>query len=196
MSDPIRRLIHEFSRLPGVGEKTAARFVFHLLKRPKAEAAALADAIVQVKELIHPCSVCFNLTDRDPCSICSDQRRDRETICVVEDTLDLLAIEKTGSYRGLYHVLGGALSPIHGVNPSDLRIAELQRRVEKEKIAEVIVATNPKVEGEATASYLSEVLRPLGLRITRIAHGIPLGSDLEYINAKTILKAIENRNDL
>jgi recombination protein RecR len=196
MSDPIRRLIHEFSRLPGVGEKTASRFVFHLLKRSKAESAALADAIVQAKELIHPCSVCFNLTDQDPCSICRDQRRDRETICVVEDTLDLLAIDRPGSYRGLYHVLGGALSPIHGVNPSDLRIAELKQRVEKEKTVEVIVATNPKVEGEATASYLTEILRPLGIRITRIAHGIPLGSALEYINGKTILKALENRIEI
>ena len=196
MSDPIRKLIHEFSRLPGVGEKTASRFVFHLLKRPKEEAAALSEAIIDVIERIHPCKVCFNLTEEDPCRICSDARRENNILCVVEDATNLVSIEKSGAFRGQYHVLGGALSPIHGVNPEDLKIAELIERVKGGEIGEVIVATNPKVEGEATASYLTGVLRPLGVKVTRIAYGIPIGADLEYINTRTLLKAIENRTEI
>ncbi|RMG90764.1 MAG: recombination protein RecR [Candidatus Dadabacteria bacterium] len=193
---PIERVLRELQKLPGVGEKTATRFVLHLLKAPKADVEALARALVDLREKIRPCSVCFQVTDADPCAICSSPRRDRRVVCVVEDQAALLAIERTRSYFGLYHVLGGHLSPMEGVGPEDLRVRELVERVRGGEVEEVIVATNPHVEGEATALYLKKLLDPLGVKVTRIARGVPLGGDLEYIDALTLGRALEGRSSL
>ncbi|GAB4270801.1 recombination mediator RecR [Deferrisoma sp.] len=193
---PIERVLRELQKLPGVGEKTATRFVLHLLKAPKADVEALARALVDLRDKIRPCSVCFQVTDADPCAICSSPRRDRRVVCVVEDQAALLAIERTRSYFGLYHVLGGHLSPMEGVGPEDLRVRELVDRVRGGEVEEVIVATNPHVEGEATALYLKKLLDPLGVKVTRIARGVPLGGDLEYIDALTLGRALEGRSSL
>jgi recombination protein RecR len=192
---PIAKLIREFQRLPGVGEKTATRFALHVLKAPTAEALALAAALADVKEKIRPCSSCFQLTEADPCDLCRSSRRDRRLICVVEDQASLLAVEKARSFRGLYHVLGGHLSPMDGVGPDDLRIRELTERVRSQGVEEVILATNPDVEGEATALYLKRALEPLGVRLTRIARGVPVGGDLEFADALTLGRALEGRRD-
>lgn len=193
---PISRLIDELKRLPGIGQKTAQRLAFHLLRAEPEEALALADAIRVAKQSIRQCSVCRNLTDVDPCLYCSSPSRDRRTICVVEDATNIHAVEKTRQYSGLYHVLGGALSPLGGVGPEQLNIKSLLARLKDGPVEEVIVATNPTVEGEATAMYLSKLLKPLGVRVTRIATGIPVGAELEYADEVTMLKAMEGRREL
>jgi recombination protein RecR len=192
----VTHLIEELMRLPGVGEKTAQRLAFHLLKASKKEAEALALAILSVKEKIRRCSLCHGITEEDPCPVCSDPKRDRTVLCVVEEPADIFAFEKLREYRGLYHVLGGALSPLEGVGPEDLSIPQLVARLQGRDFQEVIVATNPNLEGEATAMYLSKVLKPLALRITRLAHGLPIGSALEYADEVTLLKSLEGRREL
>jgi recombination protein RecR len=194
IAPPIRNLIREFQKLPGVGEKTAMRLALHVLRAPTEDAQALARALVEVKHKIRPCSICFQLTESDPCPVCTSPRRDSKVICVVEDQASLLAMEKTRSFQGQYHVLGGHLSPMDGVGPEDLRIRELVDRVRGGKVAEVVLATNPNVEGEATALYLKRALEPFGVRLTRIARGIPMGGDLEYADALTLGRAFEGRN--
>lgn len=194
IAGPIRSLIREFQKLPGVGEKTALRLALHVLSHREADAEALARALIDVKRKIRPCSRCFQLTDRDPCEICDSPRRDASLLCVVEDQPSLYAVEKTRSFQGMYHVLGGRLSPMDGVGPENLHIRELLDRVRGSGVAEVILATNPDVEGEATALYLKRALEPLGVRITRIARGIPMGGDLEYADALTLGRAFEGRN--
>jgi recombination protein RecR len=194
--EPVARLIDALQRLPGIGPKTAQRLTFFLLKRPAAEVRELGDALTAMKEKITYCRVCFNVTDEDPCRICEDPRRDPNVICVVEEPNDLLAMERTGEYRGRYHVLLGALSPLDGIGPDDLRIRELLARLDGKEMAEVILATNPNVEGEATALYLAKLLRPLAVRITRIARGLPVGGDLEYADQVTLSKALEGRREI
>ena len=195
-AQPITRLIEELARLPGVGAKTASRLAMHILRSSREDAENLARAILEVKEKIRLCSLCFNLTDQDSCRICQDPRRDGEVICVVSGPEDLMALEKSGSFRGHYHVLHGVLSPLEGVGPKDLRIGELLSRLQGGKVKEVILATNPSVEGEATAQYLSQIIKPLGLRVTRIARGVPMGGDLQYIDQVTLSKSLENRSPL
>lgn len=195
-AQPITRLIQELSRLPGIGEKTASRLALHILRTSRENAEALAKAILEVKDKIRLCQQCFNLTDQDLCGICRDERRNREILCVVSGPEDLMALERSGGYQGLYHVLQGVLSPLEGVGPSDLRIEELLARVKGGKVKEVIVATNPSAEGEATAQYLSQVLKPLGVRVTRIARGVPMGGDLQYIDQVTLSKSLENRSSM
>jgi recombination protein RecR len=194
--EPVARLIDAFQRLPGIGPKTAQRLTFFLLKRPAEEVRELSEALVGVKERIGHCRICFNVTDEDPCRICTDPRRDDHVICVVEEPNDLLAMERTGEYRGRYHVLLGALSPLDGIGPDDLKIRELLARLDGKETAEVILATNPNVEGEATALYLAKLLRPLAVRITRIARGLPVGGDLEYADQVTLTKALEGRREV
>lgn len=193
---PIRRLIAELSRLPGVGEKTATRLALHLLNTSKEEALRLAEGIRDVKEKIRFCKVCFNLTDEETCAICRDASRDRETLCVVEEPDALMSIEESGSYRGIFHVLHGALSPLDGVGPEQLRLRELVDRIEKENIREIIVATNPSVQGEATALLVAKLLRAKNVSVTRIAQGIPVGGDLKYTDRMTMAKAMEYRRTL
>jgi recombination protein RecR len=192
----VTHLIEELMRLPGVGEKTAQRLAFHLLKASKNEAEALALAILSVKEKIRRCSLCHGITEEDPCPICGDPKRDRTLLCVVEEAADIFAFEKLREYHGLYHVLGGALSPLEGVGPEDLTIPQLIARLQGGDIQEVIVATNPNLEGEATAMYLSKVLKPLASRVTRLAHGLPIGGALEYADEVTLLKSLEGRREL
>jgi recombination protein RecR len=193
---PVARLIEALQRLPGVGPKTAQRLTFFLLKRPAEEVRELSESLVAVKERIVYCRTCFNVTDEDPCRICADPARDDRVLCVVEEPNDLLAMERTGEYRGRYHVLLGALSPLDGVGPDDLKVRELLVRLEQGDVAEVILATNPNVEGEATALYLAKLLRPLGPRVTRIARGLPVGGDLEYADQVTLSKALEGRREI
>jgi recombination protein RecR len=192
---PIARLVRELAKLPGIGEKTAARLSFHLLRAPAEDAAALASAIVEVKEKIRFCSVCCDLTDRDPCAICSDARRDPSLVCVVAQPQDVVAIERAGGYRGRYHVLHGILSPLDGIGPDDIRVAELIKRTAS-GISEIILATSPSVEGEATAVYISKLVRPLGIRATRIATGVPIGGELEYADQVTLARAIDGRREM
>lgn len=194
--EPIARLIEEFARLPGVGPKTAQRLTFFLLRQPTEAAHRLADAIVHMKEKTMLCSTCLNLTDTDPCSVCLDQRRDPSMICVVEEPLDILAIERTREFRGKYHVLHGSISPMEGVGPDDLKIAELLRRLGTGEVQEVILATNPNVEGEATAAYLARLLHPLGVSVSRIARGLPAGGDLEYADDVTLASALTGRRPM
>ena len=195
-AQPINRLIQELTKLPGVGEKTASRLAMHILRGPKEDAEGLARAILEVKEKIRFCGQCFNLTDQDPCRLCQDPKRNREILCVVSNPEDLMALEKSGGFRGLYHVLHGVLSPLEGVGPKDLKISELLARLQGGEIKEVILATNPSVEGEATAQYLSQIIRPLNIRVTRIARGVPMGGDLQYIDEVTLSKSLENRSPL
>lgn len=192
---PVARLIEEFHKLPGVGPKSAQRLTYYLLRMPAAEAQALAQAILEVKERITFCSVCQNVTDTNPCRICASDRRDRTMICVVEEPLDILALERSGSYRGLYHVLHGAISPMDGIGPEELKIEELLARLRSDEVTEVILATNPNLEGEATAMYLTRLLRPLGRRVTRLARGLPVGGDLEYADDVTLSRALEGRQE-
>jgi len=194
--EPFARLIEALQRLPGIGPKTAQRLTFFLLKRPLEEVRELSEAIIAVKEKIGHCRMCFNVTDEDPCRICADPARDDRVLCVVEEPNDLLAMERTGEYRGRYHVLMGALSPLDGIGPEDLKVRELLARLEGGETTEVILATNPNVEGEATAIFLSKLLRPLGLRVTRIARGLPVGGDLEYADQVTLSKALEGRREI
>jgi len=193
---PIARLVCELGKLPGVGEKTAARLAFHILRAPEADAAALASAISELRAKIRLCGQCWDFTEEDPCAICRDQRRDASLLCVVAHPQDVLAIERTGGFRGRYHVLHGVLSPLEGIGPDDLRIAELVRRCGGSDIREVIVATNPSVEGETTAIYLAKLIRPLGVRTSRIATGVPMGGELEYADRLTLARAIDGRREL
>jgi recombination protein RecR len=196
VADPIARLVKELARLPGIGEKTAQRLAFHVLAAGPAYAEALAAAVTGVVRDVRCCSRCQTLTDKDPCGICSDGRRDPRLLCVVEGVPDLVAIERTHEYRGRYHVLHGALSPLDGVGPSDLKIRELLVRLETEPADEIVIATNPDVEGEATALYLSRLLKPMGIKVSRIAQGIPMGGDLEYADQVTLARAMSGRREL
>ncbi len=192
----VARLVEELSKLPGVGPKTAQRLAFHLLKVPEEEARSLAEAILDAREKVAYCRRCFNFAQEELCEFCRDGRRDPSLVCVVERPQDIVAVEKTGEFRGLYHVLGGAISPIDGIGPEELRIRELLERVRREGIREVIVATNPRVEGEATAMYLANLLKPLGVRTTRIASGLPVGGDLEYADEVTLGRALRGRLEI
>ena len=194
-SPSVENLVAQLTRLPGIGSRTAQRLAFHILQVPKTEANALADAIHEVKERVRFCSECGNLTEEDVCAICLDARRDRTTICVVEQPVDLVSLERTAEYRGLYHVLGGALSPLDGVEPEHLRIDELIRRVDRNGVQEVVLATNPNMTGEATAAYLADRLRGR-VRVTRLASGLPVGSDLEYADEVTLGRALTGRRDM
>lgn len=191
----IMKLIEEFSKLPGIGSKTAQRLSFHVLGMEVSAVHRLSEAIIEAKEKTNYCSVCGNLTDRDPCMICSNKSRTPELICVVEDARDVIAMERTREFSGLYHVLQGAISPLAGIGPDDIKIKELLARINP-SVKEVILATNPNVEGEATAMYIARLLKPLGIKVTRIAHGIPVGGDLEYTDEVTITKALEGRREL
>lgn len=192
----LARLVTELSKFPGIGKKSATRLAFFVLRQSAAETDALVAALREVKENIRFCSTCFNLTESDPCPLCSDPAREDQLLCVVEEPQDLMAIERSHSFRGRYHVLHGALSPIDGIGPEDLKLTELLQRLRNTEVKEVLVATNFTVEGEATALYLARLLHPLGLRVTRLAHGIPLGSDLEYIDEATVNRAVEGRREL
>lgn len=190
------RLVAELAKFPGVGRKTAARLAFFLLKQSRSECEALSSAILELKEKIGFCSHCFNVTETDPCQLCTDPRRDDQSLCVVEEPQDLIAIERSRSFRGRYHVLQGALSPLDGIGPEDIRIPELLERINAGSFSEILVATNFTVEGDATALYLAGLIRPLGIRATRLAHGIPTGSDLEYIDDATVNRAVEGRREI
>ena len=192
----VMRLIEEFHKLPGVGLKSAQRLTYYLLRMPAEEARALAESILDVKERVTFCGVCQNVTDSDPCGVCASDSRDRSVICVVEEPLDILAIERSGSYGGLYHVLHGAISPMDGIGPEDLKIQELLSRLNSGEVTEVILATNPNLEGEATAMYLTRLLRPLGVKVTRLARGLPVGGDLEYADDVTLTRAMEGRQEV
>jgi recombination protein RecR len=193
---PLANLINELTKLPGVGGKSAARLAYHILKRPAGEAEALATAILDVKSKIFRCSVCNNMTDVEPCAICADPRRDPSVIAVVEEAFNIQTIESTRDFKGVYHVLLGALSPLKGIGPQDIDVAGLVKRVQKEQPREVIIATNPNVEGEATALYIAQQLRPLEVRTTRLAFGLPVGGDLEYADQVTMAKALEGRREI
>lgn len=192
----IDALAAELAKLPGIGRKTALRLTYHLLKQPRERSARLAEALTVLAERVHPCSRCFNLTEEPECSICRDPRRDVTVICAVEEAADIGAIERSGEFRGVYHVLGGRISPLDGVSPEDLTVRQLERRVVEGTLKEVIVATNPSVEGEATALYLQQVLHPHGVRVTRIARGLPVGGDLEYADGITIAQALSARREM
>ena len=196
LPEPLARLVEQLQKLPGIGAKGAQRLAFHILKTPRDDAERLCDAIRDVKELVTYCSTCNNITATDPCMYCSNEERDRRIICVIEEPQNVMVVEKTREFRGLYHVLMGALSPLHGVGPDDLKIKGLLHRVANGGVEEVIIATSPTVEGEATALYLARLLKPLGVRVTRIAMGIPVGSDLEYADEVTMTRAMEGRRDI
>jgi recombination protein RecR len=193
---PVAKLIEELSKLPGVGQKTAQRLAFHILDAPPQQAENLARSIVFARRNMKHCSVCCNMTDTDPCRICSNDRRDKSVICVMENPRDVVAMEKTREYKGLYHVLHGAISPMEDIGPEDIRIKELLLRLQDDTVKEVILATNPTIEGEATAMYISRLIKPLGIKATRIAHGIPVGGDLEYADEVTLVKAMEGRREV
>ena len=196
IADPIQRLIAAFERLPGIGPKSASRLAFYMLRAPEEQVQDLADAIASLKENIVYCSRCQNLAESDPCAICSDPGRDQHLVCVVEDPLDVVAIERTGAYKGLYHVLHGVINPVEGIGPEDLRVDSLLHRLKTEPIQEVLIATNPNMEGEATAMYLARLLHPHGVRVTRLARGLPVGGDLEYADEVTLSRALEGRRDI
>ncbi len=195
-ADAINRLVQELSKLPGIGPKSAQRITYYLLRAPREQTGLLADTIREVKQKITLCSICYNVTDIDPCPLCRSEQRDRSTVCVVEQPQDILAIEHTGVYRGLYHVLHGAISPTEGVGSGDVRIRELTDRLQDGTIREVILATNTNLEGEQTALYLNHVISPIGVRVTRLAHGLPFGTELEYADDTTLTRAIEGRQEL
>lgn len=194
--EPIAKLIDAFTRLPGIGPKTAARLAFHVLRMKEDDVIDFAKALVSVKRNLFYCSVCCNITDTDPCSICQDKSRDSSVICVVQESKDLVALERMKEFNGYYHVLQGAISPMEGIGPDEIRIAELLKRLSDETVQELILATNPNIEGEATAMYLSRLVKPFGIRVTRIAHGLPVGGDLEYADEVTLSKALEGRREL
>lgn len=193
---PLNRLINELSKLPGIGGKTAQRLAFHILSMDNKEAMDLAEAIIDAKKSMTYCSVCGNLTDNDPCAICSDESRDKSVICIVESPKDVVAMEKIREYRGYYHVLHGAISPMDGIGPDDINLKSLIMRLQDEAVKEIIIATNPNIEGEATAMYIARLIKPSGIKVSRIAHGIPVGGDLEYADEVTLLKAVEGRREL
>ena len=195
-AEPVARLIEEFHKLPGIGPKSAARLAYYLLRVPESGARSLAEAIIAVKEKIVLCSACQNLTDTDPCIICQDSSRDQRVVCVVEEALDILAIERTGQFKGLYHVLHGVISPMEGIGPDDLKISELLNRLNNGTVVEIILATNPNLEGEATAMYLQRLISPLGVRVTSLARGLPVGGDLEYADEVTLGRALEGRREV
>ena len=195
-AQPVSRLIDEFHKLPGIGPKTAQRLTYFLIRMPPEEARALAEAILAVKDKIVLCATCQNITDTDPCIFCRGEGRDRTMICVVEEPLDILPLERTREYKGLYHVLHGVISPMDGIGPDDLKIKELLGRLQDSKIAEVILATNPNLEGEATSMYLQRLISPLGIKVTRLARGLPFGADLEYADEVTLTRALENRQEI
>ncbi len=194
--EPVSKLIEGFMKLPGIGPKTAGRLAFFVLNMKEDDVLDLAKALVNAKRQLHYCSVCNNITDLDPCHICRDKRRDHSVICVVQEPKDVVAMEKTREFEGLYHVLHGAISPMDGIGPEDIRIPDLLKRLGDEQVKEVILATNPNIEGEATAMYLSRLIKPFGIRVTRIAHGLPVGGDLEYADEVTLTKALEGRREL
>ena len=194
-AEPVRRLVDEFHKLPGIGPKTAQRLTFHLIRMPEEEARALAEAVVAVKERIVLCSQCYNITETDPCKICDEPARDQTRVCVVEEALDVVALERTGSYKGLYHVLHGVISPMNGIGPDDLKIQPLLGRLRDGVVQEVVLATNPNLEGEATAMYIHRLIAPLGLKLTRPARGLPVGGDLEYADEVTLGSAMEGRQE-
>ena len=193
---PLARLIQELTKLPGIGEKTATRLAFHLLRTDRRDVEFLSEALLKMREETKLCSVCLGLTANDPCELCSDPQREADAICVVERPADLIAVERAGQFRGRYHVLHGCLAPLDGVGPEDLRIAELLRRLRDGSVREVVIATNPTVEGEATALYLARLIKPLGVRVTRIAHGLPMGADVEYADSATLGKALDGRREM
>jgi len=195
-AEPVARLIDQFGKLPGIGPKTAQRLAFYLLNSEPGESRELAEAIINAREKIRYCSICTNLTDKDPCGVCSDSSRNRGIICVVEEPRDVVAIEKTKDFKGLYHVLQGTISPMEGIGPDELKVKELLARLQDKSVQEIIVATNPTVEGEATAMYLARLIKPLGIKVTRIAHGLPVGGDLEYADEVTLSKAFEGRREI
>jgi recombination protein RecR len=194
--EPVTKLIEAFAQLPGIGPKTASRLTFYLLRRPPEQAESLASALQDLKQKIDYCGICFNITESSPCAICRDEGRERSIVCVVEEPLDVLAIDRTGEYRGLYHVLHGAISPVEGIGPDELRINELLARVKAGPVREVLLATNPNLEGEATAMYIARLLQPMGVRVTRLAHGLPVGGDLEYADSVTLGRALEGRREM
>lgn len=194
--EPISKLIDGFMKLPGIGPKTAGRLAFFVLNMKEDDVLDLAKALVNAKRQLHYCSVCNNITDLDPCHICRDKRRDGSIICVVQEPRDVVAMEKTREFEGYYHVLQGAISPMDGIGPEDIRIPDLLKRLSDEQVKEVILATNPNIEGEATAMYISRLIKPFGIRVTRIAHGLPVGGDLEYADEVTLTKALEGRREL
>src|SRR5512140_91236 len=193
---PLARAIQELVKLPSIGEKTATRLAFHLLRADRHDVELLADALVKMRDEITLCSICLGLTADDPCALCQDPQRDTDAICVVERPADSIALERSGGFKGRYHVLHGCLAPLDGIGPEQLRITELLRRLENGHVREVVIATNPTVEGEATALYLSRLIKPLGVRVTRIAHGLPMGADVEYADSTTLGKALEGRRDM
>jgi len=196
LARPLARLIDELSKLPGVGPKTAQRLAYHILRASPSDAEALAAAVRSVKTDLRYCSVCFNIAETDPCSICSSDERDHRLVCVVEEPLDVLAIERTGQFKGVYHVLHGAISPVNGVRPDDLKIAQLLERTRKGGVEELILATNPNLEGDATAMYIAQLISQNGIRVTRLARGLPMGGDLEYADEVTVSRALEGRRGL
>jgi recombination protein RecR len=193
-AEPVGRLIDELRKLPGIGVKTAQRLAFHVLSMPSEEVRKLSEALRDAKDKIRWCSICGNITDVDPCGYCADASRDRSTICVVERPEDVIAMERTREFRGVYHVLGGAISPMEGIGPGDIRLRELLDRVKSGEVSEVIIATDPNIEGEATAIYISKLLKPIDIQVTRIAHGLPVGGDLEYADEVTLARALEGRH--
>ncbi|MBN1255078.1 MAG: recombination protein RecR [Deltaproteobacteria bacterium] len=192
----VEDLIDKLATLPGVGKKTAARLALHILRSSQDEAQALARSILRVKERVGLCQICFNIAEGDQCVICRNSQRDRSVLCVVEDPNDLISVEATGVFKGLYHVLHGAIAPLDGVGPQELKIAELLERLERDKVVEVIIATNPTVEGDATALYLAKVIKPLGIMVTRIAQGVPAGGDIEYVDSRTMSRSLEGRKEV
>ena len=195
-SPSIEKLIESFERLPSIGHKTAVRLAFHILDLSKEETDEFINSIINAKEKLKYCSNCYNISDTDPCPICSSPKRDNSVICVVEDVRDVMAMERTHEFKGVYHVLHGTISPMNGIGPEDIKIKELLNRIANNDIKEIIIATNPRVEGEATAIYLSKIIKPLGIKVTRIAHGIPVGGDLEYTDEITLTKALEGRREI
>ena len=193
---PLNELVNQFSRLPGIGKKTAQRLAFSILEQPPERAKKFAEALIEAREKIHFCKVCQAFTDRDVCTICDDSRRDRSVICVVEEPSDVMAFENTLEYKGLYHVLHGVISPLDGIGPDSIRIKELMERLSSGEVTEIIMATNPTVEGEATASYISRLVKPMGIKVSRLAYGIPVGGDLEYADQYTLARALEGRNEI
>ncbi len=193
---PLNELINQFSRLPGIGKKTAQRLAYSIIEQPPERAKQFAEALINAREKIHLCKICQTLTDKDICEFCSDEKRDKSTVCVVEDPRDVMAFERTREYKGVYHVLHGVISPLDSIGPEQLKIKELMARLSSGEVTEIIMATNPTVEGEATASYISRLVKPMGIKVTRLAYGIPVGGDLEYADEYTLARALEGRNEI